>query len=186
MKTWSSIFADDGESDEIIGHADEFDPLEDFSRDDLIEIRVCEAKELKADMLPSLKRLGIPDARVVIVDLETSPFIEICGFCLTAEEVSELIRRLDPTWEGQACERSWGRLSGLPKLPKRSPPPDKLPRPASAKKPPNLMKPEPPKPPKPPKQETAGAPKPPERKQPPAPRRRRKLGGFPRRRNEKG
>lgn len=135
---------------------DDFDPLAGFLRDDLIEARTREARILETDMVPYVRQLGFTEVRVVIGDLETSPFIEVCGYRLTAEETSELIRRLSPIWNGQSCERGW-QLEDVAELPPPQNEPRHRPRPKK-------------------KQES--------RQETRLPKRRRKLGGFPRRTNE--
>ena len=134
-----------------------------FDRMDLIEARVREAVFTAAEIATRLTALGV-EACATIVSLNKDPVVSVYGFSLTIDEASDLIRRFDPKWNGQAYDRCWEGLPSddfsLEKLEedqKRREELEKL-RQQS-----------------PPKQE------PQEKKLPPAPpKRSRRLGGFPR------
>lgn len=135
--------------DDILLEDEEFG---DFDDDDLIEARVREAQSLDTDLAAHLRRMGI-DAKVVLGDLNEDPAVSVYGLLLTADEASELFRRLSPIWNGQSCERSWEVLSDVAEEEEKTPAP---------KQPQKEISP-------------SGG------KQPP-PKRSRRLGGFPRRR----
>jgi hypothetical protein len=93
------------ENEQLLDLFNEFDEM------DLIEARTREAVSLETDLAFYLRELGLPDTKVVMGGLDEDPLISVHGLLLTGDEASELIRRLDPKWEGQSCQRSW---KGLP------------------------------------------------------------------------
>ena len=81
-----------------------------FDRMDLIEARVREAVFTAAEIATRLTALGV-EACATIVSLNKDPVVSVYGFSLTIDEASDLIRRFDPKWNGQAYDRCW---EGLP------------------------------------------------------------------------
>ena len=95
--------------------------FEDFDEMDLIETRIREVRFMEIDLAAHLRTLGLPEARVVIESLDDDPCILIHELLLSADEASELIRRLDPKWKGQSYERDW---KGLPDCVEEGGPPE--------------------------------------------------------------
>ena len=95
--------------------------FEDFDEMDLIETRIREVRFMETDLAAHLRALGLPDARVVIESLDDDPCIFIHELLLSADEASELIRRLDPKWKGLSYERDW---KGLPDCIEEEDPPE--------------------------------------------------------------
>jgi hypothetical protein len=75
----------------------------------LIESRIREAMATASKLAAHLSRLGA-EAHAAIISLDEEPVISVFGFFLTPDEASEMIRRLDPKWSGQTCERDWDSL----------------------------------------------------------------------------
>jgi len=146
---------------------DDFPPAKSFADDfdemDLIEARIREAMAMEKDLVSHLRQMGATEACVVIGDLNEDPAISVYSLLLTADEASEIIRRLSPRWKGQSCNRAWDVLNDIeaaaPNSSAPNSPAPNSPAPSGTKKHPDELKPEEPS--------------------PPPPKRHRRLGGFP-------